>query len=221
MKTKTTLNLLTKPLLLITTLVILTGCIGGDPSLKSIDKFIAEQKIDKTLDNWKSNLKKPPQQKFDIDTKYYWDLQTNKGNLSIELFAQTAPMHVTSTIYLTQLGFYNDIIFHRVIPGFMAQGGDPLGIGRGGPGYLYSGEFDGQKKHDKAGILSMANRGPNTDGSQFFITFVPTPHLDGRHTVFGEVVNGISTLKTLEQFGSPSGRTQEKLVIIKASIRTE
>ncbi|MFT5312435.1 MAG: peptidyl-prolyl cis-trans isomerase B (cyclophilin B) [Paraglaciecola sp.] len=207
--------------MLLATAVLLGGCFGGDPAIEAIDDFIAEQKVDKTKPDWKSNLVKPPQQPFDAKAKYYWDLQTNKGNVTVELFTQSAPMHATSTIYLTRLGFYDDLIFHRVIPGFMAQGGDPLGLGRGGPGYLYGGEFDGEPKHDKAGVLSMANRGPNTDGSQFFLTFAPSPHLDGRHTVFGEVRSGMETIKLLENLGSRSGKTSEKLSIIKATIRVD
>ena len=129
-----------------------------------------------------------------------------------------APVHVTSTIYLTEIGFYDDIIFHRVISGFMAQGGDPLGTGQGGPGYQYDGEFSRSVRHDRPGLLSMANRGPGTDGSQFFITFVPTPWLDDKHTIFGEIVSGKETIKKLEQRGSRSGKTREPLYIVKASI---
>jgi cyclophilin family peptidyl-prolyl cis-trans isomerase len=103
----------------------------------------------------------------------------------------------------------------------MAQGGDPAGNGTGGPGYEYDGEFEGGAKHDRPGILSMANAGPGTDGSQFFLTFVPTGHLDGKHTVFGETVKGMDTLKALESAGSASGRTKEKLEITKATIRVE
>jgi cyclophilin family peptidyl-prolyl cis-trans isomerase len=103
----------------------------------------------------------------------------------------------------------------------MAQGGDPIGNGTGGPGYDYAGEFDPNVKHDKPGILSMANRGPNTDGSQFFLTFVATPHLNGRHTIFGEVVGGSDVLKELEKRGSQSGQTKEKLEIKKATIVVE
>ena len=122
--------------------------------------------------------------------------------MEIKLFPKVAPMHVTSTIYLTRMGFYDGVVFHRVIQGFMAQGGDPTGTGSGGPGYKYDGEFapDGPK-HDKAGMLSMAHAGPGTDGSQFFITFGPTPHLNNVHTVFGEVVKGMDTLKKLEAVG--------------------
>jgi cyclophilin family peptidyl-prolyl cis-trans isomerase len=103
----------------------------------------------------------------------------------------------------------------------MAQGGDPTGTGGGGPGYTYDGEFSRRAKHDKPGILSMANRGPGTDSSQFFITFKATPHLDGKHTVFGEVVDGMDTVRALEKLGTPKGRPKERAVIEKASIRVE
>jgi cyclophilin family peptidyl-prolyl cis-trans isomerase len=145
-------------------------------------------------------------------------LETNKGTMKIALKPDVAPMHVSSTIYLTRLGFYDGLAFHRVINGFMAQGGDPLGNGTGGPGYNYDGEFSTDVKHDKPGILSMANAGPGTDGSQFFITFVPTPHLNGRHSIFGEVTDGMDVLKKLEAAGSPSGKTSEPLSISKATI---
>jgi len=177
--------------------------------------------IDKTDPAWKLKVQKPELMAFEPDKTYYWDMETNIGSMSFKLFQDTAPMHVTSTIYLTNLGFYDNIIFHRIIPGFMAQGGDPTGTGRSGPAYKYDGEFDGGRRHDKPGLLSMANAGPGTDSSQFFITFVPTPHLDGKHTLFGELVEGMETLKTLESKGSRSGRTSEKLEIIKATIRIE
>lgn len=128
-------------------------------------------------------------------------------------------MHVSSTIYLTQLGFYDDLKFHRVISGFMAQGGCPNGIGNGGPGYQYAGEYDPAVRHDRPGLLSMANAGPNTDGSQFFLTFVETPWLDGKHTIFGEVIDGMDVVKALEARGSESGQTTEPLLIQKATIR--
>jgi cyclophilin family peptidyl-prolyl cis-trans isomerase len=143
------------------------------------------------------------------------------GSLKVKLDPKVAPMHVTSTIYLTELGFYDGTKFHRVITGFMAQGGDPLGRGSGGPGYQYAGEFDPKLKHDKPGLLSMANAGPNTDGSQFFLTFVATPWLDGKHTLFGEVVEGMGTLKELERRGSPAGATREELLLRKARITVE
>ncbi|WP_444994822.1 peptidylprolyl isomerase [Aliikangiella sp. IMCC44359] len=201
--------------------LILAGCNQQASELKPIDDFISQQNIDKKKSDWKTNLPKPPQLVFKTESSYFWDLETNKGKVSIQLMPKIAPMHVSSTIYLTRLGFYDETIFHRVINGFMAQGGDPLGAGVGGPGYLYAGEFSPEAKHDKAGILSMANRGPNTDGSQFFITFKATPHLDGRHTVFGQVVEGMETLKVFESLGSYSGKTKEEIKIIKASIRIQ
>lgn len=129
-----------------------------------------------------------------------------------------APMHVTSTIFLTRKGFYDGLSFHRVIPGFMAQGGCPLGTGSGGPGYQYEGEFSDDVKHDKPYMLSMANAGPGTDGSQFFITFKATPSLNGKHTIFGRVVEGKNVVKKLEAAGSSSGKPKEPLIIKKATI---
>jgi cyclophilin family peptidyl-prolyl cis-trans isomerase len=193
-----------------------------DPALKAIDDFIAKQKIDKSGSGWKESLPAPPKvESWDASKRYLWDLETSLGKIVVQLMPDVAPMHVTSTVYLTKLGFYDGVVFHRVISGFMAQGGDPTGSGRGGPGYQYGGEFSNKVKHDKPGMLSMANSGPGTDGSQFFLTFVPTPHLDGKHTIFGEVVGGNNTLKKLEEKGSSSGRTSETLKIDRASIRVE
>ena len=200
----------------------LSGCFGGDPAIQKIDDLITEQKIDNKIENWKTKLTLPEKLTFTEGKNYFWDLHTTQGKMSIKLFADVAPMHVTSTIYLTKLGFYDDLIFHRVIPGFMAQGGDPLGTGTGNPGYKYPGEFDGKTSHNKPGILSMANSGPNTDGSQFFITFKATPFLDNRHTVFGEVVTGLKdTLTEIEKLGQRSGKTKSTIKIIKATIRVE
>ena len=184
-----------------------------------IKKFIADQKIDTTTTGWKQKVPKPPQATFDPKKVYTWKLETTQGDIKIRLMPDVAPMHVSSTIYLTMLGFYDNVVFHRVIPGFMAQGGDPTGTGRGGPGYQYAGEFKPDVKHDKPGKLSMANAGPGTDGSQFFLTFVATPHLDGNHTVFGTIVEGgDTTMKELEKRGSPSGATKEPMSIKKATI---
>ena len=198
-----------------------TGAKGGKLATAALADFIAQQKIDKSQPGWKTHLPRPPKASFDPAKTYYWHLDTNVGNVKIKLLPQVAPMHVSSTIYLTELGFYDGVAFHRVIPGFMAQGGDPLGVGTGGPGYQYAGEFDPKVKHDKPGILSMANAGPGTDGSQFFLTFVATPHLNGKHTIFGEVVEGMGTLQELERRGSPSGQTREPLLIRKARISVE
>jgi len=193
----------------------------SDAAISAIDAQIAKAKVDKSKSDWKSHVPKPDKVSFDAKKTYTWVLDTNKGVIEVRLRPDVAPMHVTSTVYLTKLGFYDGVVFHRVIPGFMAQGGDPTGTGMGGPGYKYDGEFSPAAKHDKPGILSMANAGPGTDGSQFFLTFVPTAYLDGKHTVFGEVSKGQDALKALEAAGSPSGRTKEKLEIKKATIRVE
>ncbi len=113
---------------------------------------------------------------------------TSRGPIRVRLNAEKAPVTVASFVNLVQRGFYDGLSFHRVIPDFMIQGGCPEGSGRGGPGYRFEDETGNGLRHDKPGVLSMANAGPGTNGSQFFITHVPTPHLDGRHTVFGEVV---------------------------------
>ncbi len=114
-------------------------------------------------------------------------IKTNKGDIKLDLFPDKAPLTVLNFVNLSKRGFYNNLTFHRVIPDFMIQGGCPLGTGTGGPGYRFQDEFSPELKHGKPGILSMANAGPGTNGSQFFITHVPTPHLNNRHTVFGEV----------------------------------
>jgi cyclophilin family peptidyl-prolyl cis-trans isomerase len=192
-----------------------------DAAIATIDAFIAEQNVDKTQKSWKSSLEKPPKAQFTAGKSYFWNLETSKGAIKVKLLPDVAPMHVSSTIYLTRLGFYDDTVFHRVIPKFMAQGGDPTGTGRGGPGYKYDGEFDSSVKHNRPGVLSMANSGPGTDGSQFFLTFVKTPHLDGKHTIFGKVVEGMDTVKELEKLGSRNGKTKEKLMLESATISVE
>ncbi|NQZ82505.1 MAG: peptidylprolyl isomerase [Colwellia sp.] len=201
-------------------IITLAACCGVDPAIKKVNTFIIEQAIDKTDPAWKTKLSKPPLLTFAPGKDYFWELQTNQGNLTIKLLTDSAPMHVSSTVYLTKIGFYDDLIFHRVIPGFMAQGGDPLGNGTGNPGYKYDGEFNGGISHNEPGMLSMANSGPGTDGSQFFITFTPTPFLDGKHTVFGQVVADLEdSLAKIEALGSRRGRTKEPVQIIKATIR--
>lgn len=114
-------------------------------------------------------------------------IKTNKGDININLTDDKTPVTVANFVNLIKNGFYNDLTFHRVIPDFMIQGGCPIGTGTGGPGYRFADEFDASLKHDKPGVLSMANAGPGTNGSQFFVTHVATPWLDGKHSVFGEV----------------------------------
>ena len=116
-------------------------------------------------------------------------MQTNKGTINLDLFADKTPVTCASFVNLAQHGYYDGLNFHRVINDFMIQGGCPDGTGMGGPGYRFKDEYTGDLRHDKAGILSMANAGPGTNGSQFFITHGPTPHLNGKHTVFGAVVS--------------------------------
>jgi cyclophilin family peptidyl-prolyl cis-trans isomerase len=198
-----------------------TAAAAEDPAIAEMEAFIATQNVDKAKSGWKTRLAKPPRLRFPKGTTYYWNLETTQGAIKIKLMPEVAPMHVSSTIYLTRLGFYDGTSFHRVIPGFMAQGGDPLGNGTGGPGYQYAGEFDRAVKHDRPGLLSMANRGPGTDGSQFFLTFVKTPHLNGKHTIFGEVSGSMATLKALEQNGSRSGRPTKPMSIKRATITAE
>ena len=190
-------------------------------AMVEMQEFIASKAIDKTKQGWKTALPMPPKLTFDPAKVYFWQLTTSEGPIKIRLMTDVAPLHASSTIFLTELGFYDGVKFHRVIPGFMAQGGDPLGNGTGGPGYQFAGEFSPKVRHDKPGLLSMANRGPGTDGSQFFLTFVPTPHLDGKHTIFGEVVEGMEAVKKLETFGSESGKTSKPLMIDAAKIVVE
>jgi cyclophilin family peptidyl-prolyl cis-trans isomerase len=124
------------------------------------------------------------------DKTYTAQMETDLGTIAIRLFADKAPRTVNNFVFLAENEFYDGIIFHRVIDNFMVQGGDPTGTGMGGPGYKFGDEFHPTLRHSKRGILSMANAGPNTNGSQFFITHGPTPHLDDKHTVFGEIIEG-------------------------------
>lgn len=124
-------------------------------------------------------------------------IETSKGRIVVELFQDKAPKTVENFVTLAKKGFYNGVIFHRVIPGFMVQTGDPTGTGRGGPGYTFRDEFGPGLKHTEPGILSMANAGPNTNGSQFFITVAPTPWLDGKHAIFGKVVEGMDVVNAI------------------------
>jgi cyclophilin family peptidyl-prolyl cis-trans isomerase len=141
----------------------------------------------------------PPAMAIDPQNRYVATLRTEKGDIVVELFADRAPQTVNNFVFLAREGFYDNTTFHRVLPGFMAQGGDPTGTGSGGPGYRFQDEFDAELRHDRPGILSMANAGANTNGSQFFLTFVPTPHLDDRHTVFGHVTEGMDVLLSLRE----------------------
>lgn len=148
-------------------------------------------------------------------------LETTAGNITVELYTQHAPKTCENFAKLAQRGYYNDTIFHRVIPNFMIQGGDPTGTGRGGSSIFESGKFKDeispQLKHTGAGILSMANSGPNTNGSQFFITLAPTPWLDGKHTIFGRVTDGMRIVAKLGQVETDSeDRPTREIKILRA-----
>ncbi|MCB9126392.1 MAG: peptidylprolyl isomerase [Ardenticatenales bacterium] len=152
-----------------------------------------------------------PEMVIDPKKQYTGTISTNKGDIEVEFFAADAPLTVNNFVFLARDGFYDGVLFHRVIPGFVAQGGDPTGTGRGGPGYRFDDEVgpgNVPHPHDSAGRLSMANAGPGTNGSQFFITYGPQPHLDGKHTVFGRVTGGMEVAESLKQ-----GDRMEKVTV--------
>lgn len=136
----------------------------------------------------------PPPMSIDTGAEYRAVIKTDDGDIIVDLAADKAPTTVNNFVFLAQEGFYDGVIFHRVIDDFMAQTGDPTGTGRGGPGYQFKDEFHPQLRHDGPGTLSMANAGPNTNGSQFFITHRATPWLDDKHAVFGQVVEGMNVV---------------------------
>ena len=139
----------------------------------------------------------PPAMVIDPQNEYMATIKTEVGDIVVELFADKVPNTVNNFVFLARAGFYDDTMFHRVIEDFMAQAGDPTGTGTGGPGYTFADEFDASLKHDGPGVLSMANAGANTNGSQFFITFAATPWLDGKHSIFGKVVEGMDVLSQI------------------------
>ncbi len=142
---------------------------------------------------------KPFDMKIDVSKQYSATIKTNKGDIVLKLFPAQAPRTVNNFVCLAEDGFYDGVTFHRVIPDFMIQTGDPTGTGRGGPGYQFKDEVDPKLKHSGPGVLSMANSGANTNGSQFFITHVATPWLDGKHSVFGQVTQGQDVVDKIEQ----------------------
>jgi len=149
----------------------------------------------------------PPAMQIDPSKKYTAILHTSRGDITVDLFAKQAPATVNNFVFLARDGFYNNTTFHRVIGGFMAQAGDPTGTGTGGPGYRFNDEPGALAlQHNSEGILSMANAGRNTNGSQFFITYGPTPHLNGRHAVFGKVSAGLDVLRSIRERDPQSDR---------------
>jgi cyclophilin family peptidyl-prolyl cis-trans isomerase len=202
--------------LLIITGLLSVGC--GEASAPSpsatTPASTSQSKTEDKIMQWDS----PPDMVIDTGKKYMATLETVKGNLVIELFARTVPKTVNNFVFLAREGFYDGTTFHRVIPDFMAQGGDPTGTGTGGPGYKFEDEFTIHTH--AAGTLSMANSGANTNGSQFFITYEPTPWLDGKHSVFGQLVEGMGVLRSLTP-RDPSTNPQFKGDIITKVTITE
>jgi len=159
----------------------------------------------------KKRYDKYPDMVLDSSKRYGAILKTNRGDIQIDLFAKEAPKTVNNYVFLARDKFYDGLTFHRVISDFMAQGGDPTGTGRGGPGYRFEDETRGNPHKHETGSLSMANAGPNTNGSQFFICHAPQPHLDGRHTVFGKVTQGQDVVNSLR-----NGDVMSEVLIIES-----
>jgi len=159
----------------------------GGPSSAPTPTVVAEEPKPKTYDA-------PPEMTIDTSKTYYATIKTAKGDIKLELFDDQAPVTVNNFVFLARDGYYDGVTFHRVIEDFMAQAGDPTGTGSGGPGYQFEDEIVPELTFDSAGLLAMANAGPGTNGSQFFITFKETPWLDGKHTIFGKVVEGMEVL---------------------------
>lgn len=151
----------------------------------------------------------PPAMALEEGVDYRAIIKTEKGDVTIDLFEEQAPRTVNNFVFLAREGYYDGVTFHRVMHDFMAQGGDPTGTGSGGPGYEFEDEFSPDLKHDSEGIVSMANAGANTNGSQFFITYRPTPHLDGKHSVFGKVLEGMDVLRALTERDPLKGPTYQ------------
>lgn len=152
----------------------------------------------------------PPSMQIDPQKKYTATIETNRGNIEVELHPQYAPKTVNNFVFLSREGFYDGVKFHRVISNFVIQGGDPTGTGSGGPGYRFEDETRGNPLKHGTGSLSMANAGPNTNGSQFFVTHSPQPHLDGKHTVFGTVIKGQDVVNAIRQ-----GDLMKRVVIVE------
>lgn len=147
------------------------------------------------MKQWKT----PPEMTIDVGKDYKALIVTTKGTIELKLYPQFAPKTVNNFVFLANEGFYNGVTFHRVIEDFVIQGGDPTGTGRGGPGYRFEDEVKNNPLKHERGVISMANAGQNTNGSQFFITHSPQPHLNGKHTVFGKVINGLDVVDSIQQ----------------------
>ena len=187
-----------KSLAILATLILFAGCTGQQTPTTTSDPITEEP----------------------MQPNRHAVIQTNMGTMELELFEQRAPVTTKNFVDLAEKGYYDGIIFHRIIDGFMIQGGDPTGTGRGGPGYSIDDEFHSELRHADAGVLSMANSGPDSGGSQFFITLVPTPGLDGKHAVFGQIVKGEDILKAIGSVDTDVGdRPLEEVIMEKVTIQ--
>jgi cyclophilin family peptidyl-prolyl cis-trans isomerase/predicted small secreted protein len=198
MKTKTAASVL-----LLTALVLSACTMGKSPATPSGQgqdpASLGGEQAGESAVSKPSELSwdEPPEMQIDPQAIYQATFKTEKGDVVVELFAERAPVTVNNFVFLARAGYYDDTTFHRVIPGFMAQGGDPAGTGTGGPGYQFQDEILADLTFNEPGLLAMANAGPDTNGSQFFITYVPTPHLNSKHTIFGKVLEGMAVLNSL------------------------
>ena len=184
------------------TAFVLTACSGAEPPIPTVGEVVITQ------------YSSPPAMSIDPEKSYTAKLNTNHGEVTIELFASDAPVTVNNFIFLAKENFYDGVIFHRVIDGFMIQGGDPTGTGTGGPGYRFQDEFVPSLTFAEPGLLAMANSGPGTNGSQFFITVTPTPHLTGKHTIFGKVTDGYDVVETISKVNTgPRDKPADPVVI--------
>lgn len=185
-----------------------------------IEKIEKNGELDRSMEGWESLVPEFPHVEFQEGEEYYWHLKTSLGPIVVRFFPDVAPNHVANFLYLTELGFFDDTLFFRISPKFAVQGGDPTGTGLGEPGYYFCGELDPEVKHDRRGLLSMANRGSSdcTDSSLFFFTLRQVPWLDGEHTIFGEIVEGMKTLDEIEKRGHKTGRPTENVVLEKATV---
>ena len=191
-------------LMLVTSLFLFTACGGTQPAPQAINPPAPS-----------GTPATDPAKQVPAKPNSLAVFETSKGTFKIELFEDKAPITTKNFIDLTNKGFYNGQIFHRIIDNFMIQGGDPQGNGSGGPGYTIADEFRSDLKHSGPGVLSMANRGPNTGGSQFFITLAATPWLDGKHAVFGKVVEGLDVVQTIGKLKTAANDKPIETVTIK------
>lgn len=210
--------LLKKPVLLLTALsiavLVITACSGSEsPTATSASQTSTTGEV--TIKQYSA----PPAMSIYSEKSYTATLKTNHGDITIELYAADAPITVNSFVFLARDNFYDGVIFHRVIEGFMIQGGDPTGTGTGGPGYRFQDEIVSSLTFAEPGLLAMANAGPGTNGSQFFITVAPTPHLNGNHTIFGKVTEGYDVVLAISQVKTgPRDRPSDDVVIESVEI---